>query len=64
MDELCAHAKADPVAFRLQHLRDARTIGVLKAAAKASKWEARLFANTDHCRDGSGQRAWHCLRGL
>jgi nicotinate dehydrogenase subunit B len=41
MDELCAHAKADPVAFRLQHLRDARTIGVLKAAAIASKWSAR-----------------------
>ena len=39
MDELCAHAKADPVAFRLRHLRDARTIGVLKAAAKASNWE-------------------------
>jgi CO/xanthine dehydrogenase Mo-binding subunit len=41
MDELCAHAKADPVAFRLRHLHDARTIAVLKAAAKASKWEAR-----------------------
>jgi nicotinate dehydrogenase subunit B len=41
MDELCTHAKADPVAFRLQHLRDDRIIGVLKAAAKASKWEAR-----------------------
>jgi CO/xanthine dehydrogenase Mo-binding subunit len=41
MDELCAHAKADPVAFRLQHLHDSRTIGVLKAAAEASKWVAR-----------------------
>jgi CO/xanthine dehydrogenase Mo-binding subunit len=41
MDELCAHAKADPVVFRLRHLRDARTIGVLKAAAAASNWEAR-----------------------
>jgi CO/xanthine dehydrogenase Mo-binding subunit len=41
MDELCAHAKADPVAFRLKHLRDSRTIGVLKAAAEASKWDAR-----------------------
>lgn len=41
MDELCVHGKADPVAFRLKHLRDARTIGVLKAAAEASQWEAR-----------------------
>jgi CO/xanthine dehydrogenase Mo-binding subunit len=41
MDELCNHAKADPVAFRLQHLRDDRIIGVLKAVAEASKWEAR-----------------------
>ncbi|MDT7814625.1 MAG: nicotinate dehydrogenase subunit, partial [Acidobacteriaceae bacterium] len=42
MDELCAHAKADPVAFRLKHLRDSRTIGVLKAAGEASKWRARV----------------------
>jgi nicotinate dehydrogenase subunit B len=42
MDELCAHVKADPVAFRLKHLRDTRTIGVLKAAAEASKWDARV----------------------
>jgi nicotinate dehydrogenase subunit B len=41
MDELCAQAKADPVAFRLKHLHDSRTIGVLKAAAEASKWDAR-----------------------
>jgi CO/xanthine dehydrogenase Mo-binding subunit len=41
MDELCADAKADPVAFRLQYLKDARIIGVLKAAAKASQWKAR-----------------------
>jgi nicotinate dehydrogenase subunit B len=41
MDELCAHAKADPIVFRLQHLHDARTIGVLKAVADASRWETR-----------------------
>jgi nicotinate dehydrogenase subunit B len=44
MDELCAHAKADPVAFRLKHLQDSRTIGVLKAAAEASKWDASRSA--------------------
>lgn len=41
MDELCAQAKADPVAFRLQHLKDERIVGVLKAAAEAAKWESR-----------------------
>jgi CO/xanthine dehydrogenase Mo-binding subunit len=41
MDELCARAKADPVAFRLQHLQDSRTSGVLKAAAHAANWQAR-----------------------
>ncbi len=43
MDELCAHAKADPVAFRLKHLRDSRVIGVLNAAAKAAEWTPRPF---------------------
>ena len=41
MDEICAHVKADPVAFRLQHLRDTRIIDVLNAAAKAAHWDAR-----------------------
>ena len=41
MDELSAHAKSDPVAFRLQHLRDSRVIGVLNAAARAAGWAPR-----------------------
>ncbi len=41
MDELAARAKADPVEYRLRHLRDKRIIGVLTAAAKAAKWETR-----------------------
>lgn len=40
MDELCARAGGDPIAFRLAHLRDDRTIGVLRAAAKAAEWRA------------------------
>jgi CO/xanthine dehydrogenase Mo-binding subunit len=39
MDELCIQAKADPVEFRLRHLRDTRVIGVLQAAAKAADWK-------------------------
>ncbi len=41
MDELAAAAKADPVAFRLRHLRDPRLIEVVNAAAKAANWERR-----------------------
>jgi nicotinate dehydrogenase subunit B len=47
MDELCAHAKADPVAFRLQHLQNSRVIGVLKAAANAASWQARPSPRAD-----------------
>jgi nicotinate dehydrogenase subunit B len=47
MDELCAHAKADPVAFRLQHLQNSRVIGVLKAAANAASWQARTSPRAD-----------------
>ncbi|HEY6183413.1 MAG TPA: molybdopterin cofactor-binding domain-containing protein [Terriglobales bacterium] len=39
MDELCTQAKADPVEFRLRHLRDTRVIGVLQAVAKATNWK-------------------------
>ena len=52
MDELCAHAKADPVAFRLRHLRDTRTTGVVKAAAHAANWQARSSPNVSNTRSG------------
>jgi nicotinate dehydrogenase subunit B len=41
MDELAAHAKADPVEYRLRHLKNERVIDVLKAAAKAANWDVR-----------------------
>lgn len=47
MDEICARIKADPVAFRIQHLRDARLIGVLKSAAEAAKWNKRPSPKSD-----------------
>ncbi len=43
MDELAARAQADPVAYRLRHLRDTRLMDVVKAAAQAAKWELRPF---------------------
>lgn len=41
MDEVAAHVKADPVAFRLKHLSDQRLIDCVTRAAKASGWQAR-----------------------
>jgi nicotinate dehydrogenase subunit B len=41
MDEISAYVKADPVAYRLQHLRETRIIDVVKAAARAANWDAR-----------------------
>ena len=54
MDELCAHSKADPVAFRLQHLQNSRVIGVLKAAANAANWQARSSPKPDISRTETG----------
>ncbi len=45
MDEVAAHVKADPVAYRVRHLRDPRLIGVINAAAKAANWQARPSPN-------------------
>ena len=41
MDELAAAAKADPVEYRLRHLRDPRLRAVVHSAAKAANWQAR-----------------------
>src|SRR5215471_14522041 len=41
LDEVAAHVQADPVAYRLRHLRDRRLIEVVQAVAKAAAWEAR-----------------------
>ncbi len=41
MDEISAFVKADPVAYRLQHLRETRMIDVVKASAKMANWETR-----------------------
>jgi nicotinate dehydrogenase subunit B len=46
-DELAARVKADPVAYRLQHLSDPRLKDVVAAAAKAAAWTARPSPRPD-----------------
>jgi len=52
MDEIGAQVKADPVAFRLQHLSSPRIIDVVKAAAEAAKWEKRSSPKPNQARAG------------
>jgi nicotinate dehydrogenase subunit B len=47
MDELAAHAQADPVAYRLRHLSDPRLRDAVEATAKAAKWDARPSPRTN-----------------
>jgi nicotinate dehydrogenase subunit B len=52
MDEIAAHVKADPVAYRLRHIRDERLREVVSAAARAAKWEARPSPRPGASRSG------------
>ena len=51
-DEVAAHVKADPVAYRLRHLSDARLKEVVAAAAKAANWSARPSPRPNLSRTG------------
>jgi nicotinate dehydrogenase subunit B len=52
MDELAAQAKADPVEYRLRHLRDSRLRDAVREAAKAAKWESRPSPRAANHRSG------------
>jgi CO/xanthine dehydrogenase Mo-binding subunit len=41
IDEIALAAGADPVAFRLRYLKDARHVAAVKAAAQKANWQAR-----------------------
>ena len=53
MDEISVHVKADPVAYRLRHLRDSRIMDVVKVAAKTAHWEARSSPSSGNTRTGT-----------
>src|SRR5437868_4338333 len=53
MDEICARVNADPIAFRLQHLRETRIIDCLKSAAEAARWEKRSSPKANLARVGA-----------
>jgi CO/xanthine dehydrogenase Mo-binding subunit len=62
MDEVATRAKADPVAFRLKHLRDSRLIDVIRAAAKAAHWGARPSPKPGVLRTGTASgRGLSCV---
>ncbi len=66
MDELAEAAGADPVAFRLRHMQDARAVAVIQAAADRFGW-----SDAAPRRRGSGRgfafgrykNSWRVLRG-
>ncbi|HKS73111.1 MAG TPA: molybdopterin cofactor-binding domain-containing protein, partial [Terriglobales bacterium] len=52
MDEVASSVKADPVAYRLRHLKETRIIDALKAAAQKANWDARPSPKTGSARTG------------
>ena len=52
LDEIAAHLKTDPVAYRLRHLSDPRLKEVVSAAAKAANWQARPSPGPDAAKTG------------
>jgi len=52
MDEIAAAVRADPVQYRLRHLRDPRLRDVLTAAASKAGWDSRPSPRTGLRRSG------------
>jgi CO/xanthine dehydrogenase Mo-binding subunit len=53
LDEIAAHVKADPVAYRLRHLSHARLSEAVRRAASAVGWQARPSPRPDIPRTGT-----------
>jgi nicotinate dehydrogenase subunit B len=52
VDEIAAHVKADPVEYRLRHLKDTRLKQAISDAAKAANWDARPSPHPGNGRTG------------
>jgi nicotinate dehydrogenase subunit B len=55
LDEVAADVKADPVEYRLRHLRDERLRECVRVAAKTSGWDARPSPRPGISRTGVSQ---------
>ena len=47
IDEVAAAVNADPIEFRLRHIKEPRDVAVIKAAAETAKWETRASPRRD-----------------
>jgi len=47
IDEVAAALNADPIEFRMRHIKEARDIAVIKAAAEKAKWDTRPSPRRD-----------------
>jgi nicotinate dehydrogenase subunit B len=47
IDEVAAAVNADPIEFRLRHIKEPRDIAVIKAAAQKANWETRPSPRRD-----------------
>jgi nicotinate dehydrogenase subunit B len=54
IDELAHAAGADPIEFRIRHLKDERAIAVLEAAARLAQWSPRPAARGGGPGEGRG----------
>jgi CO/xanthine dehydrogenase Mo-binding subunit len=47
IDEVAAAVNADPIEFRLRHIKEPRDVAVIKAVAETAKWETRISPRRD-----------------
>ena len=47
IDEVAAAVNADPIEFRLRHIKEPRDVAVIKAAAEKAKWDTRSSPRKD-----------------
>ena len=61
-DEIAAHVRVDPVAYRLRHLSSERLKAAVTAAAKAANWDARPSPKPNRPRSGAATgRGMSCV---